>query len=75
MPKGGSGTGAVAAGAAGYNEKAGALGLGSVPATAITTSFKFLAYTIPIFGGIVADTKWGRFKTIVVGTAVGGESI
>lgn len=30
-----------------------------------------LSYTIPILGGIVADTKWGRFKTICVGTAVG----
>jgi POT family proton-dependent oligopeptide transporter len=27
---------------------------------------------MPIVGGIVADTKWGRFKTIVIGTAVGG---
>jgi POT family proton-dependent oligopeptide transporter len=26
---------------------------------------------IPIVGGIVADTKWGRFKTICIGTAVG----
>ncbi|KAL8280605.1 hypothetical protein RQP46_006928 [Phenoliferia psychrophenolica] len=28
-------------------------------------------YTIPILGGIIADTKWGRFKTICVGTAIG----
>ncbi|KAG8851039.1 hypothetical protein FRB96_009521 [Tulasnella sp. 330] len=71
LPVGGSGSGAVPKGPAGLNEKAGALGLGSQAATAITTSFTFLAYTIPIFGGIVADTKWGRFKTICVGTAVG----
>lgn len=29
---------------------------------AVTTTFTFLAYTIPILGGIIADTKWGRFK-------------
>lgn len=33
--------------------------------------FNFLAYVAPIAGGIVADTKWGRFKTICVGTAIG----
>jgi POT family proton-dependent oligopeptide transporter len=29
--------------------------------------FTFLAYVTPILGGIVADVKWGRFKTICVG--------
>lgn len=71
LPTGGSGTGAVAPGDAGLNESAGALGLGSVDASALTNLFTFLAYVIPIYGGIVADTKWGRFKTICVGTAVG----
>jgi hypothetical protein len=68
----GSGTnscvlGAVAKGAAGLNQHAGALGLGSVDASALTNLFTFLAYVIPIFGAIVADTRWGRFKTICVG--------
>jgi POT family proton-dependent oligopeptide transporter len=72
LPPGGNGAGAVAPGEAGLQQTAGALGLGSVAASAITTMFSFLAYVIPIFGGIVADTKWGRFKTICVGTAVGG---
>lgn len=55
LPVGGSGTGAVAKGAAGLNQSAGALGLGSVSASAITKMFSFLAYVIPILGGIVAD--------------------
>ncbi|KAL7422570.1 hypothetical protein Q5752_003218 [Cryptotrichosporon argae] len=71
LPVDGNGAGAVASGAEGTNESAGALGLGSVDASALTTLFTFLAYVIPIFGGIIADTRWGRFKTIAVGTAVG----
>ncbi|WVQ92948.1 hypothetical protein IAU59_000009 [Kwoniella sp. CBS 9459] len=71
LPKGGNGAGAVAKGAAGLNQSAGALGLGSVAASALTNLFTFLAYVIPIYGGIVADTKWGRFKTIWVGTLIG----
>ena len=71
LPSGGNGAGAVAKGKAGTNESAGALGLGSVDASALTNLFTFLAYVIPIYGGIIADTKWGRFKTICVGTAVG----
>lgn len=59
--------GAVAKGPEGLNQHAGALGLGSVDASALTNLFTFLAYVIPIFGGIVADTRWGRFKTICVG--------
>ncbi|WWD15622.1 hypothetical protein CI109_100044 [Kwoniella shandongensis] len=74
LPKGGSGTGAVAKGPDGYQQHAGALGLGSRDASALTNMFTFLAYVIPIFGGIIADTKWGRFKTIAVGTAIGAFS-
>ncbi|OCF43946.1 POT family proton-dependent oligopeptide transporter [Kwoniella heveanensis CBS 569] len=71
LPKGGNGAGAVAPGAEGENQTAGALGKGSVKASAVYNAFIFLAYVIPIFGGIVADTKWGRFKTISVGVAIG----
>lgn len=71
LPDGGNGAGAVAPGDAGLEEDAGALGLGSVDASALTNMFTFLAYVVPIFGGIVADVKWGRFKTICVGVAVG----
>lgn len=71
LPKGGPGTGAVAPGPAGANQSAGALGLGSAATTGIVRMFTFLAYVIPIWGGIIADNKWGRFKTLCVGTAVG----
>lgn len=71
IPPGGNSAGAVHRGKEHENDSPGALGLGSVSASAITQMFKFLAYVIPIYGGIVADSKWGRFKTICVGTAVG----
>jgi POT family proton-dependent oligopeptide transporter len=45
--------------------------MGSTAATATGQTFTFLAYVIPILGGIMADTRWGRFKTICVGTLVG----
>ncbi|KAJ7184518.1 PTR2-domain-containing protein [Mycena filopes] len=68
LPAGGNGAGATPAGT---QETPGALGMGLVAATGLTKTFTFLAYTLPILGGIMADTKWGRFKTICVGTAVG----
>ncbi|KAJ6630247.1 PTR2-domain-containing protein [Mycena sp. CBHHK59/15] len=68
LPAGGNGAGAPPAGT---QETAGALGMGLVAATGLTKTFSFLAYTLPILGGIMADTKWGRFKTICVGTAIG----
>lgn len=33
-----------------------------------------MAYVIPIFGGWLADTKLGRFKTIMIGTIIAGVS-
>lgn len=64
-------------------------------ATALTTLFSFLAYTIPseslerfhkslpifistlsldgthsVLGGALADTRWGRFRTIAYGTVI-----
>ncbi|EPQ51346.1 PTR2-domain-containing protein [Gloeophyllum trabeum ATCC 11539] len=67
LPKGGNGAGAPPRNT---QETAGALGLGLTTANALTTLFSFLACTTPIIGAILADTKWGRFKTICVGTAV-----
>ena len=43
LPVGGNGAGAVAKGSAGTEESAGALGLGSVAASAIVNSFQMLA--------------------------------
>lgn len=54
LPVGGNGAGAVAPGEAGLNQSAGALGRGSVTASALVNMFTFLAYVIPILGGIVA---------------------
>lgn len=42
LPDGGNGAGAVAPGAAGLNQSAGALGMGSVAATGIVQMFTFL---------------------------------
>lgn len=66
LPVGGNGLGAVAKGAAGANQTSGALGLGSVAASAIGSTFTFLSYVIPILGGILSDTRWGSesFSTI-----------
>ncbi|ODN81731.1 hypothetical protein L202_02123 [Cryptococcus amylolentus CBS 6039] len=72
LPEGGNGAGAVAPGSDGANQSAGALGRGSVQSSAIYNAFVFLAYVFPIMGGIIADTRWGRFRTVVVGTAIGG---
>ncbi|TFK50328.1 PTR2-domain-containing protein [Heliocybe sulcata] len=67
LPSGGNGAGAPPRNT---QETAGALGLGLTTANALTTLFSFLAYTTPIAGAMLADLKWGRFKTICFGTAV-----
>jgi dipeptide/tripeptide permease len=69
LPPDGPGTGASAPGS---QYPAGALGRGSVTATAMTEAFKFLAYALPIFFGWLADTKYGRFKMICWGVAICG---
>ncbi|KZT25988.1 PTR2-domain-containing protein [Neolentinus lepideus HHB14362 ss-1] len=67
LPEGGNGAGAPPRNT---QETAGALGLGLTTANALTTLFSFLACTTPIIGAMLADLKWGRFKTICVGTAI-----
>ncbi|RFU26404.1 hypothetical protein B7463_g9925, partial [Scytalidium lignicola] len=69
LPPGGNGAGAPARGT---QQTAGALGKGTVIASAMSDAFTFLAYALPIFGGWVADAKLGRFKTIVIGVAICG---
>ena len=68
LPKG-SRTGAVVDD---KNDTAGALGRGSVTATAMTEAFKFMAYCLPIFFGWLADAKYGRFRMICQGVAICG---
>ncbi|KAF8530501.1 PTR2-domain-containing protein [Hysterangium stoloniferum] len=52
--------------------KPGALDQGIQTAVAVTTFFSFWAYIMPIFGAIMADQYWGRFKTIAIFTAIVG---
>ena len=59
----GSTTGAPLNGNAGT---AGALNQGQTAATGLQNMFQFLAYLTPILGGIIADVKWGRYKTLSV---------
>ncbi|KAH9876626.1 hypothetical protein J1614_003758 [Plenodomus biglobosus] len=69
LPAGGNGWGAPPKGT---QETAGALGLGTVKANAVSQSFSMLVYTLPIFFGWLADTKTGRFKMICWGILVFG---
>lgn len=55
----------------------GALGMGQQASTGLTTFNQFWVYVMPLFGAYVADTYWGRFKTIWVSvlTAIVGHVI
>lgn len=69
LPKGGNGWGSPPKGT---QETAGALGLGTVKANAVSQSFQMLTYVLPVFFGWLADTKTGRFKLICYGVLVFG---
>lgn len=69
LPPGGNGYGAPPKGT---QQTAGALGLGTVKATAVSQSFKMLVYCLPVIFGWIADTYTGRFKLICYGVAVFG---
>ncbi|CCE41872.1 uncharacterized protein CPAR2_804220 [Candida parapsilosis] len=56
------------------SESAGALDRGLQTASALTNLVTFLAYVVPLFGGYLADTTWGRWKTIQWGVLFGGIS-
>lgn len=56
------------------SESAGALDRGLQAASALTNLVTFLAYVVPLFGGYLADTAWGRWKTIQWGVVFGGIS-
>ncbi|KAI0339306.1 oligopeptide transporter [Trametopsis cervina] len=57
-------------GAGGKNGQSGALGLGQRASTGLTTFNTFWVYVIPLFGAYIADTRWGRFKTVCVSVVV-----
>ncbi|KAK3684149.1 general substrate transporter [Podospora appendiculata] len=71
MPDGGNGWGAPP-NTSGDQQTAGALGLGTVVANAVTQSFSMLAYALPLFFGWLADARTGRFRIICWGVAVFG---
>ncbi|KAJ1021559.1 hypothetical protein NDA13_005595 [Ustilago tritici] len=58
------------AGAGGANDQSGALGEGQQAATGLTTFNTFWVYLMPILGAYLADTRWGRFKTICIAVFV-----
>ena len=64
LPPGGSGSGAPAS--ASSDSPAGALNKGQTAATGLNQMFSFLAYIFPNLGAIIADSRWGRYKTIAV---------
>ncbi|KAL4901070.1 hypothetical protein BDW74DRAFT_160693 [Aspergillus multicolor] len=69
MPAGGNGYGAPARGT---QDTAGALGMGTVKANAVSQSFSMLAYLLPMIFAYLSDTFTGRFKMILYGVAVFG---
>ncbi|TVY44201.1 Peptide transporter, partial [Lachnellula occidentalis] len=69
MPKDGNGWGAPKRGT---EDTAGALGEGTVKATAVSQSFSMLAYALPLFAGYLSDTRTGRFNMICAGVGVCG---
>ena len=69
MPVGGNGYGAPAEGT---QQTAGALGMGTVKANAVSQSFSLLCYGLPLIFGYLADAKTGRFKLICWGVLLFG---
>lgn len=70
LPAGGNGYGSPPRGKAGGT--GGALGLGTVIATAVAQSFSMLVYALPVFFGWMADSRTGRWSLICWGIAVCG---
>ena len=66
---GGNGAGAPPAGT---QQTAGALNQGEQFANAFVLLFAFLSYSVPIYGGYVADVQLGRYKTIMIGVFICG---
>jgi POT family proton-dependent oligopeptide transporter len=57
-------------GAGGLGNQAGALNMGQSAAAGLTTFNTFWVYVIPLFGAYIADTRWGRYKTICYSVVV-----
>ncbi|KAG5637809.1 hypothetical protein H0H81_003141 [Sphagnurus paluster] len=65
LPKG-SNNGSVPKADRGGNVVAGALGQRQQKSFALRTFNSFFVYITPFIGGILADTMWGRYKTIMI---------
>ncbi|THH01943.1 hypothetical protein EW026_g848 [Hermanssonia centrifuga] len=57
-------------GSSGATGQPGALGLGQRASTGLSTFNSFWVYVIPLFGAYIADTRWGRFKTVCVSVGI-----
>ncbi|KAI1075978.1 PTR2-domain-containing protein [Whalleya microplaca] len=57
-------------GAGGTYLQAGALGQGQRASTGLTLFNNFWSYLMPLLGGYLADSYWGKYKTIHVAIAV-----
>lgn len=57
-------------GAGGTNEQAGALDRGQQASTGLTLFSSFWSYFMPLLGGYMADSYWGKYKTIHVAIVV-----
>lgn len=57
-------------GAGGKNGQSGALDLGQRASFGLTTFYQFWCYVTPLYGAYVADTYWGRYKTISVSVGI-----
>ena len=44
--------------------------MGQQASTGLTTFNSFWVYVTPLFGAYIADTYWGRYKTICVAVAI-----
>ncbi|KAI6082035.1 POT family protein [Hypoxylon rubiginosum] len=53
-------------GAGGTDLQAGALGKGQQASTGLVLFNSFWSYVLPLFGGWISDTYWGKYKTIHV---------
>ncbi|KAG6830127.1 hypothetical protein H0H87_009097 [Tephrocybe sp. NHM501043] len=62
----GSTNGAVPSALRGGDDVAGALNQGQQKSFALRTFNTFFVYCTPWIGGILADTLWGRYKTIMI---------
>nr|GAT47081.1 peptide transporter PTR2A [Mycena chlorophos] len=57
-------------GAGGTHDISGALNMGQRASTGLTTFYQFWCYVTPLLGAYIADTHWGRYKTVCVAVAI-----